>query len=217
MPLAYGKNELSYLLHKTVEESRIPEFFLYFQASGYLDERLHAPRSNQKSNLLITVKPYSLPNEKTELSLVTFSDTRQSFCNIKTLNLLGSVMASEYAHDSGADEAVFVLGETVTECSRSNIFIVSGGKLITHPENEKILPGITRRELLLSAKKHGIPTEERRFSLSELIDADDVLVTSTSKLALRAKWLDGVEISKRKSDIAGTLIDDMFKCYRDFC
>ncbi len=217
IPVSYSEEELSDLLSETIKRSGAREFFLYFQASGYLPERLHAPRSKDKSNLLITVKPFSLHDSRKELKLVSFPDIRQSFCNIKTLNLLGSVMASERAVSEGCDEAVFVRGETVTECAHSNIFIVSNNKLITHPANERILPGITRKTVLLAAKRLGIDTEERPFSLSELFSADDVLITSTSKLALRAKSLDGAPISQKESDAGSVIIDDMFKCYREFC
>ena len=217
IPVSYSEKELSDLLLETVKRSSAREFFLYFQATGHLSERLHAPRDKSKSNLLITVKPFSLHDRQKELDLVSYPDIRQSFCNIKTLNLLGSVLASERAVSEKCDEAVFVKDGTGTECAHSNIFIVSCGKLITHPANERILPGITRKTVLLTAKILGIPTEERPFSLSELFSADDVLITSTSKLALRAKSLDGTPISEKKSDAGSAIIDEMFKCYQEFC
>jgi D-alanine transaminase len=215
--LEYGEHELTELLRKTAQKSGFSEFFIYFQASGHLSERLHAPRSREKSNLLITVKPFSLPDKDKELALVSYPDIRQSFCNVKSLNLLGSALASEYAFDCQCEEAVLVRGKSVTECAHSNIFIVSGGKLITHPLNERILPGIMRREALITAEKMGIEIEERPFSLSELFSASDVFLTSTSKLILRAKSLDGLRLSNEKSSVFKAIIDEMFKCYEDFC
>ena len=217
IPVSYTEKELSDLLRETIKRSGIKEFFLYFQATGHLSERVHAPRDKDTSNLLITVKPFSLHEKQKELELVSFPEIRQNFCDIKTLNLLGSVLASERAVSEGCDEAVFVRGETVTECAHSNIFIISDGKLITHPANERILPGITRKTVLLVAKKLGIDTEERPFSLSELFSASDVIITSTSKLALRAKSLDGIALSEQKSRACEAIIDEMFKCYNDFC
>jgi len=217
LPFSFSESELRGLLREAVKRSGTEEFFLYFQASGYLSERLHAPRDKKKSNLLITVKPFTLPDRRKELRLSAFPDIRQSFCNVKTLNLLGSVLASEHAVSEECDEAVFVRDGYVTECAHSNIFIVLGGTLITHPCDEKILPGISRRNVLLIAKRLGIKTCERPFSLAELFSAEDVLITSTSKLALRAISLDGAPISQKKSDAGDAVIDEMFKCYRDFC
>ena len=74
-----------------------------------------------------------------------------------------------------------------------------------------------RRELLLLAKKKGIEAVERPFSLSEVFSADSVIVTSTSKLALPAKSLDGVTLPREKSELCKAIIDEMFKCYEDFC
>ncbi len=217
LPLAYGEEELSEILREVVRRSGIKDFFLYFQATGYLSERLHAPRDTKKCNLLVTVKPFTLPDKNSELSLLSYPDIRQDFCDVKTLNLLGSALASEYAKSFGADEAVFVKGSFVTECAHSNIFIISDEKIITHPCNEKILPGIMRRELLLLAKKKGIEAVERPFSLSEVFSADSVIVTSTSKLALPAKSLDGVTLPREKSELCKAIVDEMFKCYEDFC
>ncbi len=217
LPVTYSEKELSEILREVVKKSEISEFFLYFQATGYLSERLHAPRDNKRANLLVTVKPFSPPDKSTELSLVSYPDIRQSFCDVKTLNLLGSALASEYSSSLGCDEAIFVKGRFITECARSNVFIISEGKIITHPCDEKILPGIMRREVLLFAKKQGIEAIERPFSLSELFSASDVILTSTSKLALRAKSLDGVALSRKKSDVCKAIIDEMFKCYEDFC
>ena len=217
LPFSFSESELSKIFCELIKKSGLSDFFLYFQCTGHLPERLHAPRSKSKSNLLITVKPFIPPNRKKELSLVSYPDIRQSFCNVKTLNLLGSVLASEHSVSLECDEAVLIKGETVTECAHSNIFIVLDGKLLTHPCDEKILPGITRQKLLLLAKSRKIEAVERPFSLAELFSAEDVLITSTSKLALRATKLDGIEIARKRSPIADLLIDDMFKCYEDFC
>lgn len=217
LKLSFDEEALSKILHEVIERSGIPEFFLYFQATGRLSERLHAPREAKAFNLLVTVKPFAVPDKYTELSLVSYPDIRQSFCDIKSLNLLGSVLAAEYAASFACDEAVFVRGKYITECSRSNIFIVSEGKLITHPADERILPGIMRRELLLYAKRQGFETVERPFSLSELFSADDVIISSTSKLALRAKSLDGVALSQKRGAVCEAIIDEMFKCYGEFC
>lgn len=208
---------VSQILNETVRRSGISDFFLYFQLSGFADERRHAPRNTEKCNFLVTVKPYSPPPPSKELSLILFPDKRQSFCNIKTLNLLGSVMAAEASAAANADEAVLVRGERVTECAHSNIFIVKDGVLMTHPKDEKILPGITRKKLLEFAEKIGVRCIETPFSTSELFAADDVIVTSTTKLAMRANFANGIEISRKKCAAADKLIALMRKDFDDFC
>lgn len=182
--------ELKKILFETVRHSAIEEFFLYFQLSRDKGARVHSA-VGAGVNLLVTVSDSPLPSPETTLSLITAEDLRYYYCDIKTLNLLPSVIASTRAEECGADEAVFHRGDTVTECAHSNIAILKGGTLITHPESCLILPGITRRQLIRAAKKLGIPVCERPFTLAELYSADEVIVTSTTKLALAAGSIDG--------------------------
>lgn len=200
-----ARRKFSELLNECTARSGYDEFFIYFQLSARADERRHAPRDSGDGNLLITVKSYAPPKEGV-LTLISYPDMRQSFCHIKTLNLLGSVMAACAAEDAGADEAVLVRSGEVTECAHSNIFIVEGGALITHPCDERILPGVTRRRLIRLADTLGIEVRERSFSLSELASADDAIVTSTTKLARRAAFLDGQRIAEGDHTVGDALI-----------
>ena len=132
---------------------------------------------------------------------------------MKTLNLLPSVMASKAAQEAGVDEAVFHRGDIVTECAHSNISIVKDGVLMTHPDCELILPGITKALLISSAKKLGIPVCERPFTPSELTAADSVLVSSTTKPVLEAEKIDGDPLPHGQSEEARALINAAFSDY----
>lgn len=165
--------------------------FVYFQLTKYAERRIHACPKTDKYNLLMTVTPQKPPSKNERLSLVTYPDLRYRYCNIKTLNLLPSVIASEYAERHGADEAVLCRGETVTECAHSNISIIKNGILYTHPKCELILPGIAREALLDEARRLGIPRREEPFSREELWSADAALVTSSTKICMLAKKIDG--------------------------
>lgn len=215
LTLGMSEENFSSLLNAVARESGFKKFFIYYQLSGYLDERLHAPRCKSRSNLLITVKPFE-PMVK-ELSLISCSDRRHRMCHIKTTNLLGAILASEEAEALGADEAVFERGGFVTECAHSNISIIKGGELITHPKSEYLLPGIMRGELIRVAKEIGIEVRERPFSLSELYSADDAIVTSTSKIAMRVKELNSVPISCGNHEIADEIIGILRNDFTDFC
>ncbi len=210
----FSEKELISILDSFVKYSGLPSYFLYFQLSASSNERQHAPRG-ATSNLLITVKPHSIPSH--ELKLISYPDRRHSMCHIKTTNLLGAVLAAEAAAKADADEAVLLRGEYVTECAHSNISIISNGILITHPQDEHILPGIMREELIQAAKNNGIAVHERPFSRSELFSADDVIVSSTTRLANRARELDGIDISRGNHEIGDLLIAILRKDYNDFC
>ena len=159
------------------------EFFLYLQLSRNSELRSHSYADDAKSNLLVTLTPAETKRYDTVLNLVTYEDTRHELCNVKTLNLISSVLASKYASINGCDEAILHRGNVITECAHSNIFIFSSGVLITHPLNNHILPGITRQRFIEISKANGVNTVEAKFSIKDLINADGIIVTSTTKLA----------------------------------
>ena len=188
---SYTYEQISETLKSVVKNSKIPSYFLYFQLSRNSEKRIHSAKKCYSPNLLITVEPIEIDDLSTPLSLITAEDLRYHYCDIKTVNLLPSVIAATKAELLGCDETVFYRGDIVTECSHSNISIIKNGTLFTHPTNNLILPGITRKHLLSACKKLDIPYSETPFTLDELFDADEILVTSTSKLCRTANAIDG--------------------------
>ena len=184
MPVS--KEELKDTLNRLVHE-----LFVYYQVTRGTDVRKHA-FTEGPGNLWITMNPAEIADGHVPIRLVTTEDTRFFHCNIKTLNLIPSVMAAQKAELAGCQEAVFYRpGGRVTECAHSNVHILSGGVLYTAPTDNLILPGIARAHLLRACEALEIPYREEAFSLTELFDADEVIVTSSSNLCLRAEQIDG--------------------------
>lgn len=179
----------------------IEEGILYWQASRGTAERNHPYPLNSSSNLLAYIKEKKLPDLTKRLKLITRPDIRYSMCNVKTINLIPNVIASQRAVEAGCDEAVFIRDGVVTECSHSNVSILSGGVLITHPLDNHILPGVARGHMLRLCGELGIPVEEREYGVSELVNADEILVTSTTKLCAAACELDGKPVGGRADEI----------------
>lgn len=175
-------------------------YTVYFQLTRSAEERHHSALGCKGANLLIKVD--NAPRYESDLiKLITLPDLRYSYCYIKTLNLLPAVIASTEAEKQGADEAVLYKDGYVTECAHSNVSIIYNGRIITRPTDGKILPGITRSRMLKAASRLGIMTEERRFTLGELYSADEIIVTSTTRVISRAKAIDGVTVGGRAQDI----------------
>ena len=70
----------------------------------------------------------------------------------------------------------------------------------TAPTDELIMPGITRKHLLALAREHGIPVEETPFSMVELMNADEAIVTSSSALCMRVESIDGIPVGGRDQE-----------------
>ena len=189
MPVS--KEELKDTLNRLVHELDTGNLFVYYQVTRGTDVRKHA-FTEGPGNLWITMNPAEIADGHVPIRLVTTEDTRFFHCNIKTINLIPSVMAAQKAELAGCQEAVFYRpGGRVTECAHSNVHILSGGVLYTAPTDNLILPGIARAHLLRACEALEIPYREEAFSLTELFDADEVIVTSSSNLCLRAEQIDG--------------------------
>ena len=206
IPLNITKSELSNILKSTISVNNMEQYFVYFQLTRAFEMRTHAYSDTQKSNLLVTVTNHEFPDIRTPMKLITRNDDRYFLCDIKTLNLLPAVMASRAAWEAGCDEAVFIRDGKVTECAHSNISIVKDGVIYTHPKSNLILPGITRERMLFICRRDGIPYVERPFERDELFMADEVILSSTTKLVSPVSHIDGIAIGKGENKLTKTLL-----------
>jgi D-alanine transaminase len=125
---------------------------------------------------------------------VTIEDIRWLRCDLKTLNLLPNVLAKQAALDKGVQEVVLHRSGTVTECSASNMMMVKGNVLFTHPANNLILHGITRAVVLRLANEQGIEVREEPFTVQQLLEADEAFITGTTVEITPVIQLDGKQI-----------------------
>ncbi len=216
IPVNYSEKELKEIFGKLIDSCGYEVFFLYFQLTRFSAERCHAYESCGKSNLLVTVSPLAIPSPDKKIKLILREDKRYKFCNIKTLNLLPAVLASHEAKTQGADETVFSRDGIITECAHSNVHIIKDGIIITHPLDEYILPGISRAHMLSVCRRIGITFEERCFTEKELFSADEVLITSSSKLCLRAEYVENKKYRTKDGSIGSRICSEMLHDFYTF-
>lgn len=216
IPFDKTRGELLSIIEEALTLSDEKTALVYLQVSGFSERRIHTPPKTEKYNLLITVSDCPLPDRNKLIKLVTYPDLRYRYCNIKTLNLLPSVLAASYAERNGADEAVFIRESTVTECSKANIFAVKDGIVYTHPKCELILPGIARDALLAECRRLKIPQREEPFPKEMLYSADALIVTSSTKICSLAESIDGMPFL-RECDEAKTLCENLHNNFIESC
>jgi len=171
-------------IEQFVARTSVHDGMVYLQATRGCAARNHVFPKHCEPTVLFYVRhlaPLDAPGETPPAALLTVADERWKKCWIKSIALLPNVLAKNEAVAAGADEAAFVEEGVVTECSASNLFIVRGGKLITHPVGPKVLPGITRAVLQQVAKQAGVDWVERPVRLDEAKAADEVFITSTTR------------------------------------
>ena len=202
-----SKAELKQTLNELVQKPDSGDLFVYYQVTRGTGIRKHAfPES--PANLWITMIPARVSDGYKPIRLITQEDTRYFHCNIKTLNLIPSVMAAQRAEEAGCAEAVLYRpGGRVTECAHSNVHILKDGTIWTAPTDNLILPGIARAHLLRACAALGIPYREEPFSLDDLFAADEVITTSSSHLCRHADTIDGKKVGMKAEAIYNRLVE----------
>ena len=211
-----SREDLTDALQKCIDLNELDHGMLYWQASRATGYRAHRFPAGASPNLMIYTSPMEMAPLGVRYKLITVEDRRFYFCNIKTLNLIPSVLAAEQAERAGCDEVIFHRGERVTEGAHSNILIVKDGILIAPPTDELILPGITMKHLLRLADENKVATQIRPFTLEETIHADEIIVSSSGALLSVASEIDGKKVGGRGEDTIKTLAEAYKEYYNRY-
>ena len=211
------RNELEKLLKELVLKVDDGDQFVYMQCTRGSGLRNHVYEEGTKGNLWITLTPCPVADTYKPIDVITFEDKRFLYCNCKTLNLIPSVLAATAADRAGCKEAIFHRGDIVTECAHSNVSIFKDGKVITHPLDDKVLPGTARIRLLAFADKLGFETEERNYTLDELMNADEVVVHSTGSFCIPVRTVDGKPVGGKAPEMLKTIQDALVADFEAQC
>jgi D-alanine transaminase len=153
------------------------------------------------------------------ISAVTTQDNRWLRCDIKAISLLPNVLLRQMAVDAGCAETVLIRDDPLntdgflTEGSASNIFVVKNGILLAPPKNNLMLPGITYDVLLEIAAANDIPHQVRRIAATEVFDADELLLTSSTREVMAITRLDGKPVGAARP---GAMFHKIYHLYQEF-
>lgn len=188
-----GKEELGSLISDLTSRVEGKTHFVYWQVSRGVSWRNHAFNDDMGGKIAIFVRPLEdIPHElPAPVKAITCEDKRFEYCNLKTLNLIPSVLTYQKAVKAGTFEAILHRGDIVTECAHSNVSILKDGALISHPNDQFILRGIGKTHLIQACYRESVQVFERPFTLEELFDADEVIITSSSDFAQAVCEIDG--------------------------
>lgn len=214
IPMA--KEALGCLLTELLSKVEGDTHFVYWQITRGVASRNHDYDEAMNGKLWVMIRPLVLRDPNVPIKLITGEDTRFYHCNIKTLNLLPSVLAAQAAKRAGAEETVLHRGDVVTECAHSNVSILKGGIFISHPNDNLILRGIAKTHMIAACYRLGIQVMERPFRLSELMDADEIIVTSSSNFCLHASHIDGRAVGGKDPAMLQRIQDAVITEYLEY-
>ncbi len=181
------------IMHEIKERNGIANGALYIQVSRGIAPRDHSFPDGGRPVIYASIREAGRPSAQMEegVSAVTTEDYRWLKCHVKSLNLLANVMEKQYAVENGAKETIMHRDGVVTEGSSTNVFMVKNDILFTHPADNFILNGITRREVLGLAEENDIEYREEGFTVSDMSEADEVFYTSTTQEITPVIKIDG--------------------------
>ena len=190
--------------------------FVYWQVTRGINDRNHVYPEGMPGKLWVMIRPNHLNDPDVPIKLVTAPDTRFYHCNIKTLNLIPSVMAAQDAARRGVQETVFHRDGIVTECAHSNVSILKDGVFYSHPNDELILRGIAKTHMIQACYRLGITVMEKPYTLDDLRAADEIIVTSSSNFCLHACELDGAPAGGKDPGTLKAIQDAVLQEYYDY-
>ena len=145
------------------------------------------------------------------IKAVTLDDIRWLHCDLKTTNLLPNVLAQAEAADRGASDAILVRDGQAIEGTASNLFIVLEGLLITPPDSDQLLPGVTRDLVLELAQAAKVPYAQAAISEDDLKKATEIWLTSSTREIAPVVELNGEPVGDGKPGAHWQYMDQLYQ------
>ena len=142
------------------------------------------------------MKPATPEQRHHGVACVTARDFRWERGDIKSISLLGNVLARQISADQGAAETIMFRdgmpgGPWLTEASASNVWIAKDGALLGPPKSEHVLEGIRVELLHELCEEEGIAYNLKPISEADVLSADEVMLSSATKEVLPVTTIDG--------------------------
>lgn len=215
IPNPHNEQEWMSLIDKVASAHPADDQLIYMQVTRGVAKRAHAFPQGVTPTVFIMTNAMSLPlaeSYENGIPCVTMEDLRWLRCDIKSVSLLGNVLAAQYAVDHGGVETIQFRDGFLTEGSSSNVWVVKNGRLMAPPKDALILEGIRYGLMEELCATNDIPFEARRIAREEVFAADELMVSSAGREILAVKSLDGQRIGDGRP---GPVFRKLFAAYQE--
>ena len=212
----HTESEWRQLLASLIERNEPEDQSLYLQITRGVAKRDHAFPENTIPTVFIMSNPLLPPTSdqiENGVSAITAPDNRWSRCDVKSTALLPNVLLRQLAVDAGCTETLLLRDGLLTEGSATNAFVIRDGIILTPPKSNLMLPGITYDLVLELAAANDVAYAVRNIAEAELISADEIWITSSSKEVLPVTTLNGNLVG---SGHPGPVFKRMHGLYQDY-
>ncbi len=182
------------LVRRLAEQTGAQDQVVYLQVTRGVAPRDHVMPAQIEPTVFMMVNPMKPPSAEQRhhgVACISARDFRWERGDIKSISLLGNVMARQISADHGAAETILFRDGFLTEASASNVWVVHEGALLGPPKSEHVLEGIRVDLLQELCEDVGIAYNLRPIPEADVRSADEVLISSATKEILPVTRLDG--------------------------
>jgi D-alanine transaminase len=188
---------------------------IYIQVSRGVAPRDHVMPPDLKPTVFVMINAMKLPSleQRTQgVACVTANDFRWEKAHIKSTSLLGAVFSRQISADAGALETIMFRGDYLSEAAASNVWVVKNGKVLGPPKDSLVLEGIRYGLIEEMCRANGIGFALRRITRAEVLDADELLLSSATKEVLPVTLLDEVKVG---TGLPGPVYAKLYAAYQE--
>ncbi len=174
-----------------------PDQLVYIQVTRGVALRDHVMPPDIEPTVFMmasVMKPPSAEQRHQGVACMTARDFRWERGDIKSISLLGNVLARQMSADHGALETVMFRDGFLTEASGSNVWVVHEGAVLGPPKSEHVLEGIRYELIRELCEECGIAFNLRQILEADVLSADELLLSSATKEVLPVTSLDGAAV-----------------------
>jgi D-alanine transaminase len=174
-----------------------PDQVVYAQVTRGVAPRDHVMPAGVQPTVFMMTSPMKQPSAEQRhrgVACVTARDFRWERGDIKSISLLGNVLARQISADHGAVETIMFRDGFLTEAAASNVWVVHEGALLGPPKSEHVLEGIRYELMRELCDEIGLAFNLRPIPEGEVLAADELMLSSATKEVLAVTVLDGVSV-----------------------
>ncbi|RTZ45756.1 D-amino acid aminotransferase [Candidimonas sp. SYP-B2681] len=194
----YSNDEWFQIIERLIDEYEAEDQMVYLHVTRGVANRAHAFPLSVKPTVFIMVNPLPTPSKEARehgVACVTMQDGRWLHCDIKSISLLGNVLAAQNAAQNGAVETIQFRNGVLTEASAANVWIIKNGALLGPRKDNRVLEGIRYGLFEELCERHRIPFQTRDILKDEVLNADEVFLSSAAKEVLPVTSIDGMPVA----------------------
>ncbi len=189
LQLSHSKEELIAIIHSLIHQNQLPHSGIRITVTGGASPDGYTP---VEPHLIIVQQPITAPPDTiltSPYALVTHAYRRQ-LPEVKTTDYLMAIWLQPWVKEQGAQDVLYHSDGYVSECPRSNFFIITQDNILVTP-NEGMLKGVTRANIL-SVAKEIMQVEERPVHLDDIRSAKEAFVSSSTKRIIPVSVVDQI-------------------------